>query len=272
MPGSQVLLLKVPAHTAIVFVHGWGGTAGGTWEFFPKALATLPAAASSDIYLLDYPSTNHQVPFCAAQLRNFLIDILQDPMDRIVNLSLPREAALHAATHRYERIVLVAHSMGAVVARRAILDIERAPPQGLTVEAVAKFKLLFFAPAHIGSDVPLLIGNGLGLDYLPGVKLIGNIILLWKHSLRDLEKESPCLRKLASDCRELREVREARQGDTAHLRAFVYHAEGDRTVFQDDFDRDFPFTPVMEKNHRSLCKPAESYRMPIEALEKVLSL
>src|SRR5947207_4052598 len=75
MPKSQVILLQMPAQSAIVFVHGWGGSAGGTWEFFPKAVATLPATASSDVYLLDYPSTNHQVPFCAAQFRNSLLDL-----------------------------------------------------------------------------------------------------------------------------------------------------------------------------------------------------
>src|SRR6266487_689066 len=41
MPKSQVILLQMPAQMAIVFVHGWGGSAGGTWEFFPKAVATL---------------------------------------------------------------------------------------------------------------------------------------------------------------------------------------------------------------------------------------
>jgi hypothetical protein len=113
MSKSQVILLqKMPAQTAIVFVHGWGGSAGGTWEFFPKAVATLPASASSDVYLLDYPSTNHQVPFCAAQFRNFLLDLLQHPMDRIVNLSLPRGASWRAPADRYQRIFLVAIQWG----------------------------------------------------------------------------------------------------------------------------------------------------------------
>jgi len=267
---SQVILCRKAAKTAAVFIHGWGGDAGGTWEMFPKALTTLPAAASADAYLVDYPSISHQVPFCAAQLRRFLVDLVEAPVEVMINRSLPSGAPRRSPNDTYERIILVGHSMGAVIARRALLDIEKAPPPSITPKHLEKFKLLFFAPAHLGSDLPLLIGAGFHLDKLPAAKLIGSLILLWKPSLRDLEKGSASLNKLASDCRELRERREAKGESTTHLRANVYHAERDRVVYQDDFDNDFPFTPVMQRNHRNVCKPDASYLTPVEALRKLL--
>jgi hypothetical protein len=55
-----------------------------------------------------------------------------------------------------------------------------------------------------------------------------------------------------------------------HLRAKVYHARSDKVVVQNDFDPDYPFEPVMGTNHRTICKPLEAYRTPVEALSAML--
>jgi hypothetical protein len=272
MTKSQLLLChKRPAADAILFVHGWGGHAGGTWETFPQAVGTMPETSEADAFFLDYPSIRSQVPFCAAQLRRFLVDLVRDPVRRIVNSSLPANASRDEG-QRYSRVILVAHSMGAVISRRALTDLDQPPPDGLTDDELAKFQLLFFAPAHCGSAIPLLIGSGLGLDFLPGAKAVGSLARLWFQSLRDLEEGSPALVKLANDCKRLREERTERKASVRHLRATVYHAHNDRVVSQNDFDRDPPFKPVMNQTHRSICKPINVYREPIEALRALLKL
>jgi hypothetical protein len=162
--------------------------------------------------------------------------------------------------------------MGAIVARRALLDSgERAEPAlRLTDGEFAKIRMLFFAPAHSGSRIPLLIGSGLGLDNLPGAQLAGALLKIWMRSLRDLEEGSSTLRKLAADATGEISSRASRNVATDHLRARVYHARSDRVVVQNDFDPDYPFEPVMGKNHRTICKPLEGYRTPIEALSAML--
>jgi hypothetical protein len=272
MPESQALLVQSPhAESAVVFVHGWGGSAARTWEEFPWCVASMREAASSDAYFLDYPSILPQVPFCAARFRKFLFDLVHDPIGRVVNPSLPSGAPRRTTGGRYGRIVLVAHSMGPVVVRRALLDLERADPDRLTDGELGGIRLLFFAPAHSGSRIPLLIGAGLGLDMLPGAALIGSLLKLTIQSLRDFEEGSPALQKLADDCRESRTLREERGAATRHLRACVYHAQNDRVVAQSDFDDDFPFETVMHKNQSTVCKPEGRYTTPMEALRSVLS-
>jgi pimeloyl-ACP methyl ester carboxylesterase len=267
MSGSQVLLSRrAPPLDAIVFLHGWGGAASSTWEAFPRAVGALPVLAKADAFFLDYPSTTSQVAFCAAQFRRFLHHLVSEPAARMLNESLPKRAASRALDFKYQRVIIVAHSMGAVVARRAILDIDRSPPPGFERGELAKFRLLFFAPAHCGSSIPLLIGSGLGLDFLPGAAAVGSMARLWFQSLRDLEEGSLTLEKLAADSRSIREARAAAGESLSHMRAVVHHAHNDRVVVQHDFDDDPPFEPVLKRNHRSICKPIHDYLQPIEAL------
>jgi len=273
MPKSQMLLSRhsQPAD-AILFVHGWGGKAAKTWEAFPQFASTIPAASKADILFLEYPSLQSQVPFCAAQLRRFLIDLVRDPVGCIIDASLPLSAPKRPKTIRYRRIFVIAHSMGAVVARRALMDLDQSQLNGFTDQELDKFHLLFFAPAHSGSEIPLLISSGLGLDFLPGAKAIASAMRIYYQSLRDLEVGSGFLEKLAADCQKLRDTRLKRQASIRHLRAAVYHAHNDRVVSQNDFDQDPPFQPVMNQNHRSICKPNETYREPLEALHALLAL
>ncbi|WP_426536942.1 esterase/lipase family protein [Bradyrhizobium sp. McL0615] len=270
MPRSQVVLSRQKQpHDAILFIHGFGGDAGRTWENFPQVAAMSSGASRADLFFLHYPSLTPQVPFCAAQLLSFLIDVTHDPVSRIINPSLPNSAPKRAKEMRYRRIFIVAHSMGAVISRRAIMDLGQAS-DGFTDVEMRKFTLLFFAPAHAGSSIPRLIASGFNLNF-PCAELIGSLASVCFQSLRDLEVGSPFLVKLANDCRELREARTKRHAPINHLRALVYHAQNDRVVSQNGFDQDPPFKPIMNKNHRSICKPNESYCEPIEALHALLA-
>jgi hypothetical protein len=273
MPTSQILLSRhKQIKTAILFVHGFGGDAGGTWETFPQAVASLPTSAKVDVYFLEYPSLTPQVPFCAGQLLRFLIDLVRDPVNCIIDQSLPTGAPRREKSMRYQKILVVAHSMGAVITRRALMDLDLDQSQnGFTDKELAKFKLLFFAPAHAGSSIPRLISSGLTLNFSLA-KLFGSLAAVWFQSLRDLEIGSTFLAQLTNDCRELRETRNERRASITHLRAVVYHARNDRVVSQNNFDQDPPFVPVNNKNHRSICKPNETYRQPIEALDALLQI
>ena len=268
LAGSQVLLLNsAAADTAIVCVHGWRGSALGTWEEFPSAIRSVPEAARTDAFFLNYPSTTLSVSTCAREAQEFLHDVLRDPANTIVNPSMPSGGPRRPPGWRYRRVVVMAHSMGAVVSRRALLDLERG---GLSPAEAAAIRLLFFAPAHLGSSLPEFIASGLGLDWLPGPSLVGRALKVHYRSLADLEEGSKALDLLLDDNRSKRERRNTSQEPDDHLRAFVLHAWKDKVVVQDRFDEDHDGRPVPDRHHRSVCKPAGPYRRPIDGLRQLL--
>ncbi len=149
--GSRVLLSAGPAvHTAIVFLHGWGGNAGDTWETFPSALRSTNSAAAADAFFLQYPSREHSVAVCGAKVASLLLDVLRAPGPQLAGPSLLADAPPRGPFN-YTRVIVVGHSMGAVVARRALLDLDR---DSLTDQDRSRIRLLFFAPAHKGSTLP----------------------------------------------------------------------------------------------------------------------
>jgi pimeloyl-ACP methyl ester carboxylesterase len=268
MPNSQTMLSRLPVvGTAVVFVHGWRGSGVGTWEHFPRALRSAPKAAAVDFYFLEYPSVKPTVAFCADKLRGFLFDLVRKPALEIINPSLPRAAPERPGLFQYERIILVAHSMGAFIARRALLDLDR---NGLARPDRDRFEMLFFAPAHKGSQLPLLIESGFGLDWLPGVATIGKLLPRFYRTLEALAVGSGSLTALADDAKELATSRAAADESFDYLRAHVAHAEDDKVVVQDTFYPDRPTDPVMGRDHRTICKPDGTYRRPVTALLDIL--
>jgi hypothetical protein len=263
-------------------VHGYGGKATGTWEFFHKGLRLEPAAARTDAFFWGYPSRAHKVEMCAAALRDFLGDLLLDPKPTILAPSSPPEAPPRAAGFRYRKLILCAHSMGAVLVRRAMIDLEK--DRGLG-DPVPKIRLLLFAPAHKGSNLPLLLASGLGLEWLPGAGLVTSFLRFWSPAIDDLGKGSETLRELEEDNERLRvsiegergsprpkagEVEKPEAESAARLRARVLHAQKDKVVEMTRFDDDSPLTRVMTQGHSSVCKPNDRYRDPVEALRRLL--
>lgn len=268
MPKSQALLCQAVAEKAIVFVHGFGGGADATWEQFVRFLRAMPEAASADAFFTDYPSTTHDIAFCAAQFAKFLLDLLSEPSPHIVNPSLPAGAPPRPEDALYRKVILVGHSMGAVVARRALLDLDR---DDLTKEQRESVHMLFFAPAHKGArSLGGLAAAGFGLDKLPGGNVVGGLLRLRYRSLSDLLKESDCLTDLAGDSKARREDRARDRENADYLRAHVLHAQNDRIVHSDRFDDDRRTDPVMAQGHSSVCKPRAGFLKPVEALRELL--
>jgi pimeloyl-ACP methyl ester carboxylesterase len=268
MPDSLALLCRREASTAIVFVHGFAGAADSTWELFPRSIRAMREASLADAFFIDYPSTTRTVAFCAAKLRLFLLDLLREPSTKAVNGSLPDGVPRRPPAATYDKIILVGHSMGAVVARRALLDLDR---DDLEPKERDRVQMLFFAPAHKGArDLGRLVESGLGLDRLPFGGMLGSLLRLRYRSVADLTKQSECLADLAIDSEARREDRRDSGENTEYLRAHVYHAENDRVVYDDKFDDDRGTNPVMEQHHRSVCKPREGYAKPVEALRRLL--
>jgi pimeloyl-ACP methyl ester carboxylesterase len=135
-----------------VFVHGIFGDALKTWqnkagEFFWDRFRSDDVFKDSDVYVYGFPSR--------FRAQSFSIDQAVADMD---------QAFINDNVKKYKEIVIVAHSMGGLVAERYLL----------TVRSVAsKVPLLFlFATPHEGSSITVLasvVSQNPGLEtMLPG--------------------------------------------------------------------------------------------------------
>lgn len=255
--------------TACVFVHGWGGDARETWFGFPSRLRG--AGADSDFYFYDYDSLRKTAAYSAAKFREFLHAVLTDPQRDIVRPSAIIGGGVpitRSVGFEYPRLVLCCHSLGAVVARRALIDLEKNKPGIISDRDV---RMIMFAPAHSGSDLAQLAQElfSFGVLQIP-LALAGKIAMLKFKSLNDLAPASQTLSLLVDDNRTLSDrIRESRNAAPSYLPK-VFHAANDFVVNQDDFPGDDPFTAIDAHNHTSLCKPNFGYDLPVRELMRML--
>jgi alpha-beta hydrolase superfamily lysophospholipase len=113
----------------------------------------------------------------------------------IINPLLDAEAQ-RPETFCYENAFMVAHSLGAIVSRRALLNASRE-----NAFWTDKVGVILFAPAHMGAHI-----LGLVMEALMGIPIVGGIVsAIWRlrfQSLRDVEPECVTLRQLQEHTRD----------------------------------------------------------------------
>lgn len=251
---------------AVVFVHGFGGSALGTWHDFARLLSMEPRASDLDLIFFGYESRTRQLAFCAFVFQRFLDALLLKPSREIANPSLPDGVRRRDVHHRYSHVILCGHSLGAVVVRRALLDARSA--SGLK-PLLSRVSIVLFAPADLGSMATGLIQYGLsgvGFSFGP-MQLTGTLLSAWYRRrwpiLDDLEPGSAALSRLERDAMAaLSEDPSAAR----YLQAVVLHAEGDKVVKQNRFAHDGPPDFALGADHRSVCKPGPGYTKPLTFL------
>jgi pimeloyl-ACP methyl ester carboxylesterase len=146
--------------TLMLFLHGWKGDAKDTWTLYPHLVCGDRDFADADVLSLDYPIYILQGNLTMEQLGSWIAD---------------RLAANGVA--RYRRVVIIAHSIGGLVARRLVLE-QRPELRNIIF-------LLEIATPHTG---PANYAQLLQLMGFKGKKLVG-----------ELKEESEFLRKLKTD-------------------------------------------------------------------------
>ena len=244
--GSYAHFASCECHTLILLVHGFGGGAAVTWTGLQSLSGgDVSAIDDADIVSFGYDSTNAPAANSAVLLRDFVTDIV---CNSPVWVKVVSRAAHTTTPRQYSRIFIVAHSLGAPVARRALLD---AIESGDSWPAHAR--LILFAPAHMGTrllDDQALLAGGLG-------GIISTIFVGWKlgrPALDDLKPGSPFLERLVADTK-----RYIAEGWEAPLKAKkVLFGAREKVVRVDRFCDD----PIQEvwpnHNHVSICKVAQA--------------
>jgi pimeloyl-ACP methyl ester carboxylesterase len=194
----------------------------------------------SDILFFGYDGRDTRAGSLAQEFAAFLEPLCVNPYDLVFAPSLPSFDRVNGVA--YEEVWVVAHSLGALVTRLALLR-----GRSLRASWMSITKMLLFAPAHNGAHTAdLLRHHGLAELILQTIGAFGKYSVLL-----DLMTDSPTIRKLKTDT----EVA-IREGNSDYLRAgAVVHASADSVVPVIDFDHDPPLTSIRNRDHTSICKP-----------------
>lgn len=255
---SRAWYARTPATRAVVFVHGFGGDPLDTWMRFPHILPGDPKCAGHDLYFFGYDSLRRQAAFSAAEFGKFLRDLFVAPAG-VVRSSSPRIADQRPASFQYERVIIICHSLGAVVVRRALLDLAA---DAAMRPYLANVRVVLFAPAHLGArDVADLASEALGALKL---KVVGLFIKFDWTVLDDLKEGSPTLEQLLEDTK-AEYAESVKLGVPVHhvVAEAVVHAEFDKIIIQNRFFKDPQMIPAKGQSHTSVCKPQDGYLDPV---------
>lgn len=108
------------ARRLAVFVHGWNGSGSSTWGEFDRPPTGDDWWAETDLLFVDYASVSEAVTATADRLRRHFADFY--PMPHRDMLTIGEVAVRASPKHPYEELVLVGHSLGGLVIRRALVD------------------------------------------------------------------------------------------------------------------------------------------------------
>jgi pimeloyl-ACP methyl ester carboxylesterase len=240
-----------PSRKAIIFIHGYSGDPLTTWSQFDSLLPLEAKSAGHDLFFYGYDGLFSDMAASAGIFAQFLRSVAQDPtrLLRALPPSVTREPKF-----QYDEITIVAHSLGAVITRWALLDL-----RDNACGELERFRMVLFAPAHKGARVDRLaaaVGSGF--------PLLG---LLWT----GFRFSSPLVEQLAENSAYLAALETRTQkaiqadGKRSYLVARrIFIAEYEKIVRNLAFAGDPPATPIPKKSHMEMCKPTELWRAPLD--------
>ena len=247
-----------PKGHLIMFVHGFNGNATKTWTSFPYGLLEDDSVHGADLVFYGYESLRQGAAESGVQLYDE-INKLWTSSSAFVNKS-PYKGRVE--DFRYTKLTLIAHSLGAGVARQCLIEhFRNGNPWGTDI------RLVLFAPAHRGANAAKLVGEALVGGGIVGA-IIGILLELRYQSIRDLKPGSQFLQSLLEESRSALESQDA---PAIYVKARkIFWAEADMVVTNERFLEDPTPLRMKKRTHMSVCKPDRSYQSPIEVLKEVL--
>lgn len=222
--------------TLVVFIHGFNGSAVETWNDFPVFIQKHPKFRQADVVFYGYESLKLQAGNLKLHFFDFLNAITKPYSNRI-----PFPARNLPKAFAYDKVIIVAHSLGAVVTRLAFLHAYEKKCKWLN-----KCKPILYAPAHWGSLIPENFK-----ECFQGVFSIFRGFAVTRYPIiADLTSGSIVLNDLQEKSRKLCESR-----NLGFLRAHVIWAEREIVVVNNPFCNDYPVDQIKDTVHTSVCKP-----------------
>lgn len=254
---SQFQMAAKPNGKLVVFVHGFGGQSFSTWQGFEEMLPSNRSFQDCDYIFFGYDGLTTQAYISACLLRALL---------KVVVTPAGLESLLPPSTQKlrgfkgYNKIRIVAHSLGAVVTRRALLDLWLERQATPSLPPLSPLDFILFAPAHLGAmNVDLLAAS-----LIESIPLIGGFLnAATRHKYKaifDLASGSPMLTKLERDT----ELALARGAGPLVKPIKVVYGDREEVVIAGRFCDDPPAELVEGHDHSSLCRPTAKFGLPFD--------
>ena len=246
---TQFIGSRLPSKSCVLFVHGFNGDALETWDGFDTIALQRNELKETDLIFFGYDGLRSN----ALASASFLFDLVDDLLG--TGHVLQRVKTVAPA---YEKCVIAAHSLGAVVTRWVLLRAYQDKRPWLQ-----KVRYLLFAPAHCGGIVVDSLSELLGANVI--TKVLGNAAKATLPLLNELAPGSVILKTLEE------QTRSAIDAGCNALRAKrVVIAEYEEVVSNLPFPGDpFP-TAIRDARHTTVCKP-DKYSEVIDFVVELLA-
>ena len=253
----QALFATKPDSRAILFIHGYGGDPVKTWSEFHDLLPEQEHFSGVDLLFYGYDSLQAEMIASAALFHEFLDRLFSDGV-KVINSSLPSKTK-RPSSFKYTKLLVVAHSLGAVIARRGIADATSARAKWTT-----KTSLALFAPAHMGAvAVELALEAASGFKFM---SLFSSGAQMSSPMTRQLKPDSAELQALRSDVATLTKNR----ANPHLIPKMVVLAEFEKIVKNLAFPGDPAPVTIANTSHTSVCKPNRTFLKPLEIVKLCL--
>jgi hypothetical protein len=254
----------------IIFIHGFNGSTKTTWPNFPSLLPQSSKAGVCDIVFYGYDGLYTQSNNSAIKFYRFLDDFLREPA-KLINETILYDTKKRSTSFKYERVIIVAHSLGAVITRQALLRAHSLHhSSGQTLPWLDMIEMIFFAPAHNGAYAASLAHSLLG-KLGRTIPSIGGHALLYKMPLiQDLQPSSPVISLLKDNTIKAIKSLPATSRKGYLVARHVVWAELEKTVVNMDYCED-PTAELLDgKDHQGVCKPESSNDRIFTVVEGVI--
>lgn len=262
LPGSYALLSDEPTtDTAVIFFHGFWGDAHETWLNFESMIDShrtrYPEWDRSDLFFFQYSSFRRSISDIAGLVLKVVESIYPNPPTKLFELDVPAMGIPNVFQksldqHKYEKLLLVGHSEGGAVLRRAI---EIAYKNKKLGKELAGATMNLFAPAHLGFEPKGWIGSCLSVARISQVAMT-----IFNASPAFVEmKEKTTLLNTATNTN----LYAKESPDFKALRARVLIGQHDMIVVRGEFAYDEVLDQVPDQDHTSICKPRGKYLTPL---------
>jgi len=280
---SYGLISEDPATAiAIVFVHGFWGDSYSTWQdtqiLVDEFGQIFPLFTESDLFFLEYDAARNFIGPSADKLHHFVDRLFPNPPASLFSEDVSAAdwgselhvgpVSIRTGPYVYNSLILVGHSLGAVVVRQMILDVATDFSEACSIAPDKKQEFLaqrpvlladlrLMSPAHLGFRPVGLLGAAFSLAPMAGL-LRG--LLSFYRSFTELDPNSALLQSLR---RRTEEISRSFPGLPA-LCAKSLFAQYDDLVIMDRYDCDRRVQYVADRTHTTICKPLRMYLTPLE--------